>query len=238
MKHAPLKNTHPMQADSQIRSIAAVLADLRDDCLRPTAITEQNADRNTAPATITIGALAAALHERGTGMVLLLFALPMALPVPVPPGVNIALASPLIFLTAQQALGRQSLWLPQKILRREIRCDKLSGLIDRMIPFLDRISCFIKPRLGFLTHGAASRLFGFCGLLMALSVCVPIPLTNTIPSLGIAMMAIGTMMRDGLAVLAGAAIGLAWIALLGGMALVFGPEAFTIIKETIKAVLP
>jgi hypothetical protein len=49
---------------------------------------------------------------------------------------------------------------------------------------------------------------------MALMVCVPLPLTNTVPSLGIACMAIGVVMRDGLAVIAGAIIGLVWIFLL------------------------
>ena len=49
--------------------------------------------------TVSVAMLVEALHERGIAMILLIFAAPMALPLPVPPGINIMLATPLILLT-------------------------------------------------------------------------------------------------------------------------------------------
>ncbi len=178
-----------------------------------------------------------AFHERGIAFLLLLFAAPMALPLPVPPGINIILASPLILLTAQQTWGAHKIWLPHKMRTRTVEAGKLRALFNALIPWFIRIEKLVKPRLPWITVDGASRLFGALGFIMALCVCIPLPLTNTVPSLGIALMAIGFIMRDGLAVLAGAFIGMAWITLLVGATLIFGPEAIEIIKETIKYLL-
>ncbi len=72
---------------------------------------------------------------------------------------------------------------------------------------------------------------------MALSVCVPLPLTNTVPAFGIALMSIGILMRDGLAVLAGVAIGMIWVFILYGILLFVGLEGVDLMKETIKGLI-
>jgi hypothetical protein len=102
---------------------------------------------------------------------------------------------------------------------------------------MKKIEIFIKPRLGALTRDGASRIFGLLGLIMALTVCIPVPLTNTVPSFGIALMAIGFIMRDGLAILAGALIGMMWVGILVAGVILFGPEAIDMIKDTIKELL-
>ncbi|MEC4678159.1 MAG: exopolysaccharide biosynthesis protein, partial [Nitrospirota bacterium] len=83
-----------------------------------------------------------------------------------------------------------------------------------------------------------SKIIGLLGFLMALSVLFPVPLTNTVPSFGIVLMAIGILMRDGLSVLVGAIIGTAWVIMLVSVILIFGPEGVDLIKETIKSFLP
>ncbi len=163
--------------------------------------------------TITIGQLLTDFHERGFGFFLFLFALPAALPLP-GLGINLIIALPLVLLTAQQAWGRHVVWLPAKVKEQEISREKLAGFIDAAEPWIEKIEFLIKPRLDFVTRGMASNVIGFMGLIMALSVCVPLPLTNTVPSFGIALMAIGLLMRDGFAVIVGAAIGTVWVSLL------------------------
>ena len=64
---------------------------------------------------IAIGDLLAAMQERAFGPLMLVFALPNVLPTP--PGTSTVLGAPLIFLTAQLALGRNP-WLPPLISRR------------------------------------------------------------------------------------------------------------------------
>lgn len=184
---------------------------------------------------VSVDHLLEALHERGFGFLLLLFAAPMALPIPVPPVINVMLASPLILLTAQQAVGRHTIWLPAWMRKKDISREKMSKMIHSLLPWFDRLQTIVKPRLQFITSGIFSNLIGLFGLIMALAVCIPFPLTNTIPSLGIALMSIGVISRDGIAVLLGAAIGLAWVALLCWAFIFFGMEGFELIKDMIKS---
>lgn len=186
---------------------------------------------------ITLRMILNAVHERGFGFILFVIALPMALPLPVPPGVNTLLAAPLLILTAQQAIGRRTIWLPQKMLDKSISREKFQGMLRGSLPWLKRLEFFIRPRLGFITHGIFSNLIGVFGFIMACSVLVPLPLTNTAPSLGIALMALGVIMRDGLAVIAGALGGLLWVAALSFFLIVFGMEGIEMMKEAIKSLL-
>lgn len=177
------------------------------------------------------------LHERGFGFVLLIFALPMAMPLPVPPGINIVLATPIILLTFQQAIGRHTIWVPDRLRHKDISRASFDGFLDKAIPLLQKIEILIKPRLAFMTRGAFSYLIGVLGLIMALTTAIPFPLTNTVPCIGISMMAIGVLSRDGLAVLAGALIGTVWVAILALAFYFLGHEAADFIKDTIKGFL-
>lgn len=155
-----------------------------------------------------------AFHERGFGVFLFFLALPMGLPIPVPPGVNVLLAMPLILLTAQQAYGAKRPWFPKKMRYKSLSAARLRMMIGAAIPLIHKVEYLLRPRLAWVTHGVCSYVIGVAGLLMALSICVPLPLTNTVPSFGIALMAAGVLMRDGLAVLIGMITGLAWVAVL------------------------
>lgn len=215
MSDAAVKNEHIY------RSIASFLSDYK--CALP----EQGE--------VDVSHILSSLHERGLACVMLFFALPMALPVPVPPVLNVALALPLLFLTVQQMIGRQDLWLPRKLLERRFKSASIKSLLGRIIPPLQKIELLLKPRLSVLTDYHTQKLIGAMGFVMALCVTIPLPLTNTVPSLGIAAMAIGVLSRDGFAVLIGAIIGLCWVALLLVAFIIFGEQAADIIKATIKS---
>lgn len=208
-----------MNDTENIRAISDVLVDL---------------DESLTNERVSISDLIDAFHERGFGFLLLILSIPMALPIPVPPGINILLASPLILLTGQQALGRQKIWLPEGMKKRTIKSSKLKKIINASLPWFKRLEKLVKPRLKFITRGAFSYLIGVFGLIMALSVCVPLPLTNTVPSLGIALMSVGVIMRDGLAVIAGALIGLVWVIALFSILIFLGTEGIDFVKEMIK----
>ncbi len=184
--------------------------------------------------TISMDDLLKAFHERGFGFFLFLFSLPAALPLPAV-GVGTVLGLPLVFLTAQQAIGRRTIWFPEKFKNKSLKRARVLAMIDRALPWTQRVEKFIKPRMEFVTLGIFSRLIGVFGFIMALSVLVPLPLTNTVPSFGIALMSIGVIMRDGLAVIAGALIGMIWVCALIMIVLFLGTEGFDIIKDLIKS---
>ena len=163
---------------------------------------------------VSLDNLLLAFHERGFGFLLFFLGLPMGLPIPVPPGVNIVLALPLIFLTAQQAMGRHTPWFPKKMRHKTLSTGKILPVLSAAGSVVGKMEILLKPRMGWVTQGVFSNLIGLAGFVMALSICVPLPLTNTVPSFGIALMAAGVLMRDGLAVLVGMVVGLLWVVLL------------------------
>ncbi len=201
-----------------IRNLSTLLNDLR------THLTGENT---------SIAQLLDAFHERGFGFFLFLIALPAALPVPAI-GLNTIIALPLLILTAQQALGRQTVWVPTKWKTKQVSSAKIEGFITSAQPWIKRIEFFVRPRLSFITQGIFSHFIGIAGFIMALAVAVPLPLTNTVPAFGIALMSIGVLMRDGLAVIGGLIIGLAWVVALVSVIVIFGSEGFDIMKEFVK----
>lgn len=204
-----------------IRSLTQMLTDAR------TSIPKDSED-------LSLGQILEIFHERGFGFILFLFALPAAIPLPAI-GINLIIAIPLLFLTVQQMIGRHTIWFPQSIRNKKIKTQRFNNFLDASVPWMKHLEFFIRPRFGFITQGLFSCFIGLCGFIMALSVCVPLPLTNTVPSMGIALMALGVVMRDGLAVIGGMLIGLCWIALLVLILIFIGVEGFDLINVTIKA---
>lgn len=173
------------------------------------------------------------LHERGFGVLLFFLAFPMALPVPKPPGVTFILGIPLLLLTAQQAIGRHTVWLPEKIQKRTIGRDRLACLIEKVIPWLLKLETFVRPRMGWATRGVFSRLSGLSGVVMSTAIFLPFPGFNTVPSMSLCLLAIGDVMRDGLAVLIGSILGVAWIFFLASLITFLGIEGVHLLKEEI-----
>lgn len=186
---------------------------------------------------VTIKHLIDFLHERGFGFILLMLSIPMALPIPVPPGINILLASPLILLCAQQAIGRRSVWLPNWMMGKGISKKRMKTIIHKTIPWFKRIEKICKPRFALFTSGMASHIVGILGLIMALAICIPLPLTNTVPSLGIALMSIGLIMRDGLAVFAGALIGTLWVCMISIITAILLYKGIALSEDMMKSLL-
>lgn len=186
---------------------------------------------------ISLGDILDMFHERGFGLPLFILSLPMALPIPVPPGINVILALPLLLLTFQQILAREHIWLPTRLQDKSISASKFSSILTKSIPFVSKIEILLRPRLQFITSGLCSRFIGLAGFIMALAICVPIPLSNTVPSFGIALMALGVLTRDGVAVLTGMIVGVLWVVILTYILLFLGEHGFEAFKDLIKSVL-
>ena len=83
-----------------------------------------------------------------------------------------------------------------------------------------------RPRLTFLMAPVGERVIGLLLVFFCASILVPLPSTNTVPGIGVAIIAFGLMARDGILVILGSIIGTAWIATL--LALVaFGVRSLT-----------
>lgn len=161
----------------------------------------------------TIGTLVDSLGERAFGALMFIFAVPNV--IPTPPGTSAILGLPLVILTWQVMMGRQTLWLPQAVRQRKISRDMLQTFVTKVTPVMAKLERILKPRLGFIvTSNVAERVIGLITFLLAIILFLPIPFGNIPPALAVSCIALGLAERDGLAVLVGYAFAIAAAALL------------------------
>ena len=70
---------------------------------------------------LSIGEIKNMLHERGFGVLLVIAAIPICLPIPAPPGFTTVFSLPLIIFSLQMICGMQSPWLPHWLIKKRIR---------------------------------------------------------------------------------------------------------------------
>jgi hypothetical protein len=163
--------------------------------------------RNCTTDLITLEELKAVMHERGFGLLMVIFSFPTAIPLPYPPGFTILTGLPLVMFSIQMLLGMDAPWLPKWLGKKTVKRETLARMIEISAPFFRKIELFSKPRLSFTSHLWGERLVGVWCLLCALSVALPIPLGNAVPSAGILLMALGLLNRDGILVIIGMVVG-------------------------------
>lgn len=180
---------------------------------------------------ISIGALVDKLSDRGFGLVQLILALPVCIPFLW--GIPQAVAVPMLFIAAQIVIGRHALWLPRQARAKTISHEAMLNLATRAEKYVGWFERLARPRLEFLTRGLPERIFGGLMAVFCISIMVPLPGTNTVPGIGVAIQSIGFLERDGLLVLLGTVIGTIWVALL----LFVGAEVASFLKQFISGLL-
>jgi hypothetical protein len=154
----------------------------------------------------------------GRGSFALLFVLLLGVPaLPLPTGGATHVFEIIaVLLAAQLIAGRDRIWLPRRWRDTELAGPRqqrfLSGLL-RLIRWLERIS---RPRLRRLMHGRASDIaFGTVVVVLTVAAFVAPPFSglDTLPSLGVVVLALGVLLEDALVAAGGIAIGAAGIVL-------------------------
>lgn len=161
--------------------------------------------------------LARQLQSRAWGGLLFIFAAINVLPLP--PGTSVFFAIPLMIVSGQMVLGRSSPWFPARLDRRGVKKTELQRLIAKIEGAEARIERVLKPRIGSLTSGPATRLIGLVCLLLALLAAIPIPLFHVAPAAAILLFGLALIYRDGVLVIVAAmaaVLSLAFNALLVG----------------------
>jgi hypothetical protein len=155
--------------------------------------------------TLSVGELMERLED-GDGPGPVLFALTLPVMLPMPPGISMLLALPLLMVAPQLMLGRSRLWMPKALSQRTIKRKDMVKLLHRVMPSLERFEMLSRPRLSFLTGRTGARLVGVACSLIALVLVLPIPFANLVPSIALGVFAMGLTRRDGLLILAGYAL--------------------------------
>lgn len=155
------------------------------------------------PDRLSFSDLALRLHARAWGGLLVIFAAINV--IPLPPGVNIFFATPLMIVSAQMAFGRTTPWFPARLNRRGVTKDELRRLVAKMEWIEGRIERLFKPRLSSLTGPAATRLIGVACFVLALFAMLPI--VHIAPAAVIVLFGLALIYRDGTLVIAAAVAG-------------------------------
>ena len=197
----------PEQKDDVSHNVTRLLRRLADD----------GGDRG-----LTLHEIRDRMDERAYGLLILLLSIPCLVPglygVPQVVGVII------IVVAAQLLVGREEPWLPRWMLALRAKGAWLKAMADfaeSKLSWIDRLS---RPRLTRFADGPGEKLAA--GFMILATLTIVLPMTNTIPSIALALLSVGLIQRDGLFVIAGAGVATAWLTLLGVLAagLMLGAE--------------
>jgi hypothetical protein len=156
---------------------------------------------------VSIRDIIESLGHRSFGFILLIFALPNSLPILGIPGVSTITGLPLLLIAVQMTLRHHRVYMPRWIAKQSLAAESFRNIINRVVPWMQRLEKLLKPRLNFLTHKAAEPWLGAVCVSLAFLLILPIPLGNLLPGLSILLIALGLIESDGLFVLGGLIMG-------------------------------
>lgn len=155
------------------------------------------------PVKVTLEEILTLAGERAFGFLFILLSLPSALPIPAP-GYSVPFGIVMFLLAVQMISGASRPWLPPRYATHALDLKQVQGVLKAGLPWLRRVEVLTHPRLSSLCHSRLGRIvLGVAIALMSVSMMIPIPLTNTLPAIGIFITAFGLLDEDGFIALMG-----------------------------------
>lgn len=207
---------------AEIPRVSALLSNVLE------RVSQDRSNDDADEKTITLSVLIKMLEERAFGLGILILALPCCIPFLW--GIPQIVALPMLALAGQLAAGRHEPWLPQTLASREMPVAGLQDVVNRTHSYLGFIEKFASVRLEFLSAGLGARFVGALMLIPSASILLPIPGTNTVPGIGVAITSVGLLERDGVLILGGLLLGLVWV---GGL-IFLGSEFTSLIINALR----
>ena len=159
----------------------------------PTSVLLQRLHDAAPTGHFTLGWVMRSLHKRGFGLILLLLAL-----VAIAPGVSIVAGLLLMIPGFQMIAGQPAPVFPRRIAVRPLPTRHLAALVQRAVPVLRYLEKFIHPRWP-TPLDATKRLVGVVVVLLNITLLfTPVPLSNVVPALVIALISLAYLEEDGL----------------------------------------
>lgn len=178
---------------------------------------------------IALGDLVELLGDRAYGMLLLVLAIPNVVPVP---GLSTAVGIPILLLGAQMVAGLRRPWLPRRLAAVSFEREAFLAVLGRAHGWIERVERHLRPRLCHLAEGTAERLLGGLIVVLAAVLALPIIFGNLPPALGIALIALGLIEKDGGFVIAGVLTSLLALVLVGAIVFGLGQAALLLLNAT------
>lgn len=167
--------------------------------------------------TKTLGELIDVFGEKSFGVFFLIMLTVPSLPFPTGGVTTFILLPATIIAALQMAIGRKTLWLPNKLRDQSIR----GKLATKSLPFILKrvkdVEKISKPRMrGFLNSRAAKTTIGLLIAILAVAALIAPPFTglDTLPSLGGVFISLAIIFEDLILALIGFIVGLIGIGIL------------------------
>lgn len=154
---------------------------------------------------LSVGELVALLGTHShTVVILLLSVLSMIWG---PPGYAVMLGAAIVVVASLMMLGKP-LRLGGWVGRRRLPAKMVTSMLDRLALLAHLISRFSRPRLEALAGEGAAVPTGLLITFISLPMALPVPFINAVPNVGIAIICVSRINRDGLGVVIGTVVGL------------------------------
>jgi hypothetical protein len=158
----------------------------------PASVVLQRLHDEVPPGHFTLGWLMGSLHKRSFGIIMLLLAL-----VAIAPGISIVAGVLMMIPAFQMIAGKPAPVFPRRLANRALPTRHLGALVQRCVPGLRYIETIIHPRW-HTPLGPTRRIVGIVVALLSLTLVVsPIPFSNVVPALVIALISIAYLEEDG-----------------------------------------
>lgn len=157
---------------------------------------------------VSIHEILGLLGEKSFCLAILVLALPNCLPIPNVMAYSALTGIPIIILAIQMVVGRNALWLPDKIINYRFSRTKFAYFLGKTLPYVQKVEGVFYPRMFFISINITERLVGVVFLVLGIVLSLPIPFGNMIPGFSISFMAIGLIERDGLMMAVGLIFGI------------------------------
>jgi hypothetical protein len=202
--------------ESSVRDDASVAASEPDELEEVRPFSEELESWLVADGPKSLGALADEFGEKGFAVAILLLMFVPALPVPTG-GVTHVFEAITVLLAFEMVLGRETIWLPERWRSRELgelTTGKALPFIIRRVRWFER---FARPRWArLLRQRWFLRVLGIVIIVFTVGAALAPPFSglDTLPALGVVLIALAIILEDGAFVVAGAVVGLAGLALI------------------------
>lgn len=162
----------------------------------------------------TLGGL---IDAFGEGSFAIIFVVLMAVPaLPLPTGGVTHVFEVIVMLLALELIvGRRKVWLPERWRRLELAGATQQKFINSLLRRIRWLERFSRPRVRWLFgHRLSGSAFGVAVLGLALTAFLAPPFSglDTLPSLGVVILALGYLLADAVLAAVGAVIGLLGVA--------------------------
>jgi hypothetical protein len=164
----------------------------------------------------TLGALAAAFEEKSFAATILLLMFVPALPLPTG-GVTHVFEAITVLLAAQLLIGRRTIWLPERLARRELGATMTGRAIPFVLRWVRRVERLSRPRGARLFRQRwMLPVFGliFIALAVAAGLAPPFSGLDTLPAMGAIAVALAIIFEDVLLLALGFVLGTTGVVLI------------------------